>query len=263
MKKLLIVLLCLCLCLSAAFAEESAESESRIGIISAMENEVKLLLSNAEIERTDTIGGVDFHVGTLCGRNVVIAQAGIGKILSAAGTATMLNRYPISCLIFTGIAGGVGDETKVLDMVIGTKLVQHDFGNQNHDGFEWSSTYNAADGYYSCDPELVKLAYEAAKEVVGEEHVFTGLIATGDQFIASESYVKYLQSTFDAIACEMEGASVAAVCEQFGVPYVVIRCMSDKADGSAHETYENFGDQAADNSGQIVRKMLESMGGNQ
>jgi len=263
MKKLLIVLLCLCLCLSAAFAEESAESESRIGIISAMENEVKLLLSNAEIERTDTIGGVDFHVGTLCGRNVVIAQAGIGKILSAAGTATMLNRYPISCLIFTGIAGGVGDETKVLDMVIGTKLVQHDFGNQNHDGFEWSSTYNAADGYCSCDPELVKLAYEAAKEVVGEEHVFTGLIATGDQFIASESYVKYLQSTFDAIACEMEGASVAAVCEQFGVPYVVIRCMSDKADGSAYETYENFGDQAADNSGQIVRKMLESMGGNQ
>ena len=111
MKKLLIVLMCLCLCLPAAFAEESAESKSRIGIISAMENEVKLLLSEAEIERTDTIGGVNFHVGTLCGQNVVIAKAGIGKVLSAAGTATMLNRYPVSYLIFTGIAGGVGDET--------------------------------------------------------------------------------------------------------------------------------------------------------
>ena len=263
MKKLLIVLLCLCLCLPAAFAEETAESKSRIGIISAMENEVKLLLSEAEIERTDTIGGVNFHVGTLCGQNVVIAKAGIGKVLSAAGTATMLNRYPVSYLIFTGIAGGVGDETKVMDMVIGTKLVQHDYGNQNQDGFEWSSAYNEADGYYTCDDDLVRLAYEAAKEVVGEKHVFKGVIATGDQFVASGTYVKYLQDQFDALACEMEGASVAAVCEQFGIPYVIIRCMSDKADGKAYETYENFGDTAADNSGRIVRKMLNGLEGKQ
>ena len=257
MKKLLIVLLCLCLCLTAAFAEEAAENKTRIAIISAMENEVKLLLSEAEIERTDTIGGVDYHVGTLCGQNVVIAQAGIGKVHSAAGAATMLNRYPVSALIFTGIAGGVGEKTQVMDMVIGTKLVQHDYGNQTQNGFEWISEYNDSDGYYSCDGDLVSSAYNAATEVVGKEHVFKGVIATGDQFVASETYVKYLQDQFDALACEMEGASVAAVCEQFGVPYVVIRCMSDKADGKAHETYDNFGDTAADHSGKIVMKMLE------
>ena len=249
MKKLLIVLLCLCLCLTAAFADEAAENKTRIAIISAMENEVKLLLSEAEIERTDTIGGVDYHVGTLCGQNVVIAQAGIGKVHSAAGAATMLNRYPVSALIFTGIAGGVGEKTQVMDMVIGTKLVQHDYGNQTQNGFEWTSEYNDSDGYYSCDGDLVSSAYNAATEVVGKEHVFKGVIATGDQFVASETYVKYLQDQFDALACEMEGASVAAVCEQFGVPYVVIRCMSDKADGKAHETYDNFGDTAADPSG--------------
>jgi len=257
MKKLLIVLLCLCLCLTAAFAEEAAENKTRIAIISAMENEVKLLLSETEIERTDTIGGVDYHVGTLCGQNVVIAQAGIGKVHSAAGAATMLNRYPVSALIFTGIAGGVGEKTQVMDMVIGTKLVQHDYGNQTQNGFEWTSEYNDSDGYYSCDGDLVSSAYNAATEVVGKEHVFKGVIATGDQFVASETYVKYLQDQFDALACEMEGASVAAVCEQFGVPYVVIRCMSDKADGKAHETYDNFGDTAADHSGKIVMKMLE------
>lgn len=257
MKKLLIVLLCLCLCLTAAFAEEAAENKTRIAIISAMENEVKLLLSEAEIERTDTIGGVDYHVGTLCGQNVVIAQAGIGKVHSAAGAATMLNRYPVSALIFTGIAGGVGEKTQVMDMVIGTKLVQHDYGNQTQNGFEWISEYNDSDGYYSCDGDLVSSAYNAATEVVGKEHAFKGVIATGDQFVASETYVKYLQDQFDALACEMEGASVAAVCEQFGVPYVVIRCMSDKADGKAHETYDNFGDTAADHSGKIVMKMLE------
>ena len=171
----------------------------------------------------------------------------------------MLNRYPISALIFTGIAGGVGDETQVLDMVIGTKLVQHDYGDQTQDGFEWSSSYNDAEGYYYCDEELVRLACNAAEEVIGKDHVFTGLIATGDHFISSENYVKYLQEKFDAIACEMEGASVAAVCEQFGVPYVIIRCMSDKADGKAHESYDNFADSAADNSGKIVMKMLEGV----
>ena len=263
MKKLLAILLGLCLCLSCAFAEETTANKGTIGIISAMENEVKLLLAEAEIDHVDKVGGVEYHIGTLCGKDVVIAQAGIGKILSAAGTATMLNRYPISALIFTGIAGGVGDETQVLDMVIGTKLVQHDYGNQNQDGFEWTSTYNDADGYYSCDPDLVTLAYEAAKEVVGENHVFKGVIATGDQFVASGNYVKYLQDQFDALACEMEGASVAAVCEKFGIPYVIIRCMSDKADGKAHEAYDHFTDRAADNSGRIVVQMLEGLGGKQ
>ena len=89
------------------------------------------------------------------------------------------------------------------------------------------------------------------------------MIATGDQCVASGTYVKYLQDQFDALACEMEGASVAAVCEQFGIPYVIIRCMSDKADGKAYETYENFGDTAADNSGRIVRKMLKGLEGKQ
>ena len=96
-------------------------------------------------------------------------------------------------------------------------------------------------------------------EVLGEEHVFKGTIATGDQFIASASYVKILQEQFNAIACEMEGAAIAVVCTQYGVPFVVIRSMSDKADGNAHESYENMVTVAADNSSRIVMKMLDSL----
>ena len=261
MKKVLIVFLCLCLCLSSALASEAPEEESRIGILSAMDNEVQLLLSRAEIERVDTVGGVDFHVGTLCGQPVVIARAGIGKVLAASGTATMLNRYPISAVIFTGIAGGVGDRTRVLDIVIGTRLVQHDYGMQKQDGFEWAATSGGIEGYYYSNPSLVASAYRAAVATVGRDHAFMGVIATGDQFIASGTYVRFLQSSFGAIACEMEGASVAAVCEQFRVPYVVIRCMSDKADGSAQTSMENFGDDAANRSGSIVMRMLSGMGG--
>ena len=93
----------------------------------------------------------------------------------------------------------------------------------------------------------------------GINRAFIGNIATGDQFVASESYVKVLQDSFNSLACEMEGAAVGLVAYQYGVPFVVIRCMSDKADGLAHETYSGFGDQAADNSASIVMEMLGNM----
>ena len=114
-------------------------------------------------------------------------------------------------------------------------------------------------GRIPADPELTALAYDSAVKVVGEDSAFKGTIATGDQFVASESYVKVLQDRFNALACEMEGAAVALVAYSYDVPFVVIRCMSDKADGLAHDTYANFGDTAADNSATIVMTMLESM----
>ncbi len=258
-KIALLLLMCLALLLVPAAAEEKGAETGYIGIISAMDSEVQLLLGNAEIGRTEQIGGVDFHIGTLRGQNVVIAKAGIGKVLAASGATAMLCSYPVSAVIFTGVAGGVGDETQMLDMVIAERLVQHDYGAWNQDGFEWTVPTGQETGYYDCDAELVNTACAAAKEIAGEEHTFRGLIATGDQFVASEAYVKKLQEEFGAIACEMEGASVALTCMQFGVPYVVIRCMSDKADGNAYDTYENFVELAADRSGQIVMRMLETL----
>ena len=253
-------------CSSKKEAEAADTPTSYIGIISAMQNEIDLLLEEADIERTDTIGGVDFYVGKLCGRNVVIVKSGIGKVLSASGVAALLNNYDISRVYFTGIAGGVGDQTNVLDEVIATSLVQHDYGQITNDGFEWTAGSEGApgeereegqNGYYPCDESLVDIAYNSAVKVVGEDHVFKGVIATGDQFIASEEYVDLLQNDFDAIACEMEGASIALVCMQYDVPFVVIRAMSDKADGNAHETFDNMGDIAADNSCKIIIQMLK------
>ena len=255
-KTIAIFMILFLLACHVGLAEERAPY---IGIISAMQNEIDLLLSEAEIDHIDTFGGVDFNVGTLSGKPVVIAQAGIGKILSAAGTTAMLNRYPISSVLFTGIAGGVGDDTKVLDVVIATKLVQHDYGQITNDGFEWSEGYDGEEGYYPCDAGLVKLAYDAAVVVVGGDHVFQGVVASGDQFVASEKYVKKLQENHNALACEMEGASIALVCERYDVPFVVIRTMSDKADGLAHETFENMAVIAAENSCKIVLEMLKEI----
>ena len=234
---------------------------ARIGIISAMDNEINVLLKKADIEKVDLIGGMEYHVGKLRGKNVIITRAGIGKVRASSGVTAMLIKYNISKVLFTGIAGGVADEPQVLDEIVATRLVEHDYGIISNDGFLWVSgdpgISREAGEYYYCDEELVELAYKAAVETVGKEHVFKGTIATGDQFIASEEYVKRLKEEYNAYACEMEGASVGAICIKYGKPFVVIRALSDKADGKAHSSYKNFGDIAGANSSHIVLKMLD------
>ena len=233
----------------------------RIGIISAMDNEINVLLKEADIEKVDLIGGMEYHVGKLRGKNVIITRAGIGKVRASSGVTAMLIKYNISKVLFTGIAGGVADEPQVLDEIVATRLVEHDYGIISNDGFLWVSgdpgISREAGEYYYCDKALVELAYKAAVETVGKEHVFKGTIATGDQFIASEEYVRRLKEEYNAYACEMEGASVGAICIKYGKPFVVIRALSDKADGKAHSSYKNFGDIAGANSSHIVLKMLD------
>ncbi|MDY0304472.1 MAG: 5'-methylthioadenosine/adenosylhomocysteine nucleosidase [Sphaerochaeta sp.] len=230
-----------------------------IGVISAMRSELTLLVESAEIDHTDVHGGIEYHVGTLGGKPVVLVQAGVGKILAAAGAATLINEYGVDAIIFTGIAGGVADETKVLDVVVSTDLVVHDYGRITNDGFVWGPNSGTVEGRIPATEHLVDAAYDAAVSVVGGTNAFKGTIATGDQFVASEWYVEELQDRFNAYATEMEGAAVALVAYQYDVPFVVIRCMSDKADGLAHATMDAFGQRAADNSASIVIGMLESL----
>ena len=241
----------------------SCNKKEYIGIISALDNEIDILLDGAKIEREDEIGGVIYNVGTLENKNVVITKAGVGKIRSSSAITAMINNYNITKVIFTGIAGGLLDSEKVLDVVIATKLVEHDYGMLDNTGFVWTSGdpgISKSDGdYYECDTNLVNLAYEKAKDVVGDSHVFKGVIATGDQFIANEEYVNKLRNDFDAYACEMEGASIAVVCTNYNIPFVVIRTLSDKADGLAHDSYAEFGDEAAKNSSFIVINMLKNL----
>jgi adenosylhomocysteine nucleosidase len=232
-----------------------------IGIISAMASELQLLLDTADISRTETIGKTTYHIGKLGGKDVILVRAGVGKALSAAYTAVLIDHYNVSDIIFTGIAGGVGDEVKVLDVVVSTDLVQHDYGAWTNDGLVWTTSGGANNrtGLIPTDDRLREIAYNAAVSVCGEESVYKGLVATGDQFIMSETYVAHLQEAFNALACEMEGAAVARVAYEFGTPCIIIRCMSDKADGLAHEVIADFGILAADKSASIVIEMMKNM----
>ena len=169
MRKKLCVLFLICITLLVFICgctPKTEEAKEYIGIISAMDNEIDLLLEEAEIDHVDTIADVEYHIGSLLGQPVIITRAGIGKIRAASGVTAMLIKYPISKVIFTGIAGGVADETQVLDEVIATRLVEHDYGILSNDGFKWRSgdpgVGDESGAYYECDPDLVQLAYDAA-----------------------------------------------------------------------------------------------------
>ena len=233
-----------------------------IGIISAMDVEVDLLIDEANIKETKTIGSAVVHVGTLKGKDVIIARAGIGKINASSNFTGVMAQYDLSKVIFTGVAGGIKDEESVFDQVVGTKVVEHDYGYLGNDGFVWCGgdpgRFEPGE-CYECDPDLVELAYKSSLQALTDHKVFKGVIASGDQFIASADYVRYLETEFNAYACEMEGAAIAKVCQIYDKPFVIMRTLSDKADGEAHESYMDFMEVAAEQSNAIVLKMLESL----
>lgn len=262
MKNKLLLLLSIA-AFSLSGCNKGQEKTKYIGIVSALDLEISLLLKEANIKEEKVVGGVEFYIGTLKDKPVVISRAGIGKIRASSGITSMLNFYDISNVIFTGVAGGLREEERILDQVIATSVIEHDYGFITDSGFEWCGGdpgKKEPGEIFRCDTNLVDLAYTSAMTVMNPNSgVFKGLVATGDLFISSHEYVNYLVEEFDAYACEMEGASIAKICTAFEKPFVIIRTLSDKADAEAPESYDDFDDLAADQSSKIVLKMLESL----
>lgn len=237
------------------------ETYKRFGIMSALESELRLLLSQATVHETITIGNVDYHLATLQARDVVLVQAGGYGILPSASTSILIHELGVDAIIFTGIAGGVAQGTRVMDVVVSKNLVIHDCGTETNNGFVWKPDCGVyPDGSIPADKKLRQTAVDAARQVVGDKHVFQGTIVSGEAFIASESYVRFLREKFDAYAVESEGGPVARVAYEFNVPVVVIRTLSDLADGNASHSFAKFADKAADNSAQVVMGILKRVG---
>jgi adenosylhomocysteine nucleosidase len=268
MKKLRVISLVLlsllfmssCASVSESKMESSAtvETTKPLGIMSAMDVELNYLLSQADIKEVVSIGGNDFNVATLEGQDVVIVKAGVGKSLSAAATAILCNEFNVSSIIFTGIAGGVAPEVEIADVVISTSAFFHDYGYLGNDNKIDLNTDFVSKVDLKADSGLEKEAYTAAVQVLGEDRVFEGAIATGDQFMANKDYVDYLYNDYNTYAVEMEGACVAYVASKYDVPFVLIRSLSDKADGLAHESYDNWYMVVSDNSGKIVMQFMKN-----
>ena len=222
-----------------------------IGIIGAMDIEVSALIEKMDKPVQEIVGGITFTKGTLCGKDVVISKCGIGKVFAAMCAQTMILKYAPKYIINSGVAGALSKELNILDAVIATKMVQHDMDTSPlGDPKGLISGINVVE--IESDADVSSQLEKAANEL--KVRTTRGIIASGDQFIADPDRKAEIVSLFGAIACEMEGASIAQVCYVNKVPFCVMRTISDGR-GEAMD-YQTFAVSAAKKSMEIIEKFL-------
>lgn len=227
-----------------------------IGIIGAMSVEIEGIQARIEQPVTKVIGGNTFVSGMLCGREVVAAQCGIGKVNAALCTQTMILTYQPELIINSGVGGSLEKELTFGDIAIARNLVQHDVDTSPlGDPVGLVSTINKI--YFDCDERAVRLIHEIVNGMEGVKGMI-GTIASGDQFIASGERKNWITEHFGAIACEMEGGAIAQVCAVNGVPCAVIRAISDNADDESHMDYGQFVQMAAKRSIDVLLRLLSA-----
>ena len=226
------------------------------GIIGAMRIEVETIKSLMENKQSQTVSGVEYVSGTLHGKEIVVAVCGIGKVAAAMCAQTMILKYSPDAIINTGVGGSLSEKLNICDVAIAESLVQHDMDTSPlGDPVGLISGINIIN--IPCDAAVVgKL--EKCVEALGGIKAVRGVIASGDQFIADGAKKDYIKSNFDAIVCEMEGASIAQVCYTNGVPFGVVRAVSDCADGSSHMDYGEFLPVAAANAAKLIELFVQN-----
>ena len=220
-----------------------------IGIIGAMDNEIELLKSAMEIRMMESIAGMTYYCGTLCGKEVVLVRCGIGKVNAAVGALTLINHFAPELVINTGVAGGASKTVHVMDLVVGARVAYHDV---------WcgpESIYGAVNG--------LPLYYEAPSRVLGmipqRDDIHVGLICSGDQFIDTIEAVERIQGHFpDALAVDMESGAIAQVCHLRSVPFLSMRVISDSPGASSDNTaqYNDFWQEAPAHTFALLRDIL-------
>lgn len=228
-----------------------------IGIIGAMDEEVAILKDLLTIEEVVEKAGMVFYKGVLHQQHVVLVRSGIGKVNAAACAQLMIALFDVDYLINSGVAGTLHPDINQGDLVISTDAVQHDFDTTIL-GDPLGEIARLGVTFFKADEQLITLAEEAAKALHFEGvHLFKGRVASGDQFVAGGVLKDRIQSHFAPSAVEMEGAAIAHVAHINQVPYVVIRAISDKADGGADLSYEAFLPLAAKHASLLMAEMIK------
>lgn len=221
----------------------------KIGILGALDEEIKLLLDNLEQPEPETKLRHNFYQGTLAGHQVVVATSGIGKVRAAARTQFLIDRFSVHRIILVGIAGAVNPLLKLGDVIISRRAVQHDF--------ELATFSPREDPYwYEASSQLMELAAKAAENLGWLEKVHLGSVLSGDQVVTRLSKKQQLWQTFGGDCVEMEGAAVAAVCWMNDIPFVLIRTISDLAQEGISSEIQEWSQQAAYRSAAVALEML-------
>ncbi len=235
--------------------------KKKIGIIGAMASETVTLSALMQDKQQKDAAGLHFWTGTLEGHEVVLVRCGVGKVNAARCTQALIDHFVPDAIINTGIAGGLAPGLAVGDIVIGAHLLQHDFDVSafgHARGYLCTGIEHEKPTLFDSDAELVQWLKDAAGTVCPERCLREGIIASGDVFVAHKDMKQDIWDTFGADATEMEGAAIAQVAAANGVPFVVIRAISDLADGTAAASIDDFEQQTADISAAIIVEMLKN-----
>ena len=208
-----------------------------IGIIGALNDEVREIIGRLENRVTETVGSIEFNLGELYGKKVVIARCGVGKVFAAICAEAMIIKYAPKLIVNSGVGGALDKSLRPLDIVFADKLVQHDMDTSPlGDPVGLISGINQV--YFETDARARMILEESAREM--DINYLVGTIATGDKFISEKEDKNRLTAIFGATACEMEGGAIAHTAFVNGVPYMVVRAISDSADGDACMDYPTF-----------------------
>lgn len=226
---------------------------SKIAIMGAMREEIAPLLASVEnINETEYANNV-YYEASYKGKDIVIAYSKIGKVFSTLTATILIEKFGCRTLLFSGVAGGISGELKIGDLIIADGLCQHDL-----DITAFGHPYGYVPEGEVCIPTDVRLR-GIAKEVAKSKGITLkeGVIATGDQFVACSDRKNWIAKTFKADALEMEGASVATVCNALNIPFFILRAISDTADGNAEMDFDKFLESSAKISAGFILDMVE------
>ena len=215
----------------------------KLGIIGAMELEVETLLAQMENKSAEIVAGSTFYEGQLSGLDVVVVQCGIGKVNAALCVQILCTKFGITHAVNTGIAGSLCAELDIGDLVVSRDAMYHDF-DCVHFGYPYGKVPGMDVVSFPADETMIKLAFDAANGI-HPGHVTVGRVASGDQFVAEQTLKNKIISNTQALCTEMEGAAIAQTAYRNGIPFVILRAISDKADNSAEMDYPTFEKQAA------------------
>lgn len=228
-----------------------------IALISALPQELEILLSSLNKTSEQIIGGFKFSVGTIENQKVVLAHSAAGKVNSAALTTLLLHVFSCRAVLFSGVAGGLNPKHNVGDLVIAEQLIQYDYGATINRKIK---PYHPGD--HCIGPATSELPFEMEpvllarlKDELGDS-VIWGRVLTGDQFVNCEGTRIDLFDTFNADAVEMEGAAIAQVARRFNIPWVIVRSLSDLAGDESDRDFTAFLAEASKNAAALSLQVI-------
>ena len=227
-----------------------------LGIIGAMDEEVSKLKAMLSDIRVTKKAGMEFYEGALSGKNVVIVKSGIGKVNAAICAQILADIFKVEAIINTGVAGSLNDEINIGDIVLSKDALQHDMDTTAF-GDPIGVIPRMDVSTFPGDESLIALAEECCHKELPQIRTFVGRVVSGDQFISDKEKKRWLTDTFHGYCTEMEGAAIAHAAYLNGIPFLVIRAISDKADDSADMDYPAFEAMAIENSVKLLSAMVE------